>query len=251
MTTSIQHNGRARLWAYLGAALVPAACVALCLALIIALISLITRLEAERLQNSRASVILVELQERLETDLGLGFSLAESEAAQPLLEKSISLDSTIRAVEVLDERGVSLFNTDRGAIGEYVPRPWLREIEARRSAQQRSGWSVNTATERTLAEPIKGSFGEVQGYVAVTFATDQYVDRSGFILYAVLLSALSVALWAFICAYLNRARVEHSAAAFMQTRGDQTPPHMMIEQVKQRLDNALVSLNGIAPTEDR
>ncbi|MEC4720712.1 hypothetical protein RY831_16230 [Noviherbaspirillum sp. CPCC 100848] len=250
MTTSSRIGPQAKFWTYCGAAAVPAAGLMLCLLLVIAVIAFIARQESAHLQNNRADVILVDLQERLESDTALGFSLAEIEAAQPLLEKAILLDASIRAIEVMDERGVSLFNTDRGAIGEYAPASWLLRLRESQSGGKSSGWSIDTDEERTLALPVRGSFGELQGYVAMSFAASWQVDWTRFFLYSTLIALSTTALLIILTAWMAKARVERSLSRF-EDEGSDENAMVMIRQARQRLDDALASLNRITSEEKR
>ncbi|HSV46278.1 MAG TPA: hypothetical protein VLJ58_10855, partial [Ramlibacter sp.] len=85
---------------------------------------LLLALQAQQLQSlrdARLSIALHDIEERLEADLALGFELHDSARAQALLEDALAHDRSLLAAEVFDAKGLSLFNTDRGSIGEKVP----------------------------------------------------------------------------------------------------------------------------------
>lgn len=116
-------------------------------------------------KRERFRVTLLEMREKLETDLALGFELGDDRGAQDRLEQMLAQDGLLQAVEIFDQRGMSLFNTDRGSIRERVPARWLAQIEPGRE------WSVSDAEETVIGEPIRNAFGETVGYLAATYMT--------------------------------------------------------------------------------
>jgi hypothetical protein len=141
--------------------------------------------QAQALRDARLQITLNEIALRLEADLALGYDLPDSARAQRLLEDALAQDATLLAAEVFDPRGVSLFNTDRGSIGEQVPAGWL---EAAGRAATRAGnahpWAVTLAGDRTLGEALRGPFGEVAGHVSVTTAAAPWTAPAGFYAFA-------------------------------------------------------------------
>ncbi|HZY20484.1 MAG TPA: hypothetical protein VFE82_18590 [Ramlibacter sp.] len=133
------------------------------LLLLVAVLIAVQRLEAQSLGNARLEITLEEVRERLEADLSLGFELGASSRAQPLLEDMLARDPRLLAAEVFDPAGVSLFNTDRGAIGERIPDAWRGALAAAGGR-----WSAEAFDEVTLGLPIRGAFGEIAGHVSVT-----------------------------------------------------------------------------------
>lgn len=130
------------------------------LALLAGLVRHLQQAELDHLRDARLSITLQELKDRLEADLALGFDLADSARAQGLLEDALAHDRTLLAAEVFDPRGLSLFNTDRGAVGEQVPAAWLAAAGPR--------WTVSSASGTSLGMALRGPFGEVAGQVCVT-----------------------------------------------------------------------------------
>ncbi len=153
--------------------------------LLTAMLLSLQRTQAQLLREARLEIALQGLRERLETNLSLGFELADSEHAQAMLEDLLTADPSLLSAEVFDSSAVSLFNTDRGAIGERVPANWLSASSLNSSAANRSRggsgavsassdqwtWSVDSDEDSfTLGLPIRGTFGEVTGQVSITSA---------------------------------------------------------------------------------
>ncbi len=145
------------------------------LLLLTALLLSLQRTQAQALREARLEIALQGLRERLETSLSLGFELADSERAQALLEDLLADDPSLLAAEVFDASAISLFNTDRSAIGERVPPSWLMassgsqaDAAAGRPENQVHAWSVTSEDSFTLGLPIRGSFGEIAGQVSIT-----------------------------------------------------------------------------------
>lgn len=131
------------------------------LVLVGGLVRHVQQAELGKLRDARLSITLQELQDRLEADLALGFDLADSARAQGLLEEALARDPTLVAAEVFDPQGISLFNTDRGAVGERVPVAWLAAAAGPR-------WAVDNAADTSLGLALRGPFGEVAGQVCLT-----------------------------------------------------------------------------------
>jgi SAM-dependent MidA family methyltransferase len=126
--------------------------------------------QVQALRDARLSIALHDIQERLEADLALGFDLHDSARAQSLLEDVLANDGTLLAAEIFDARGVSLFNTDRGSIGERVPQAWLEAITLQVTADARAHrpWRAAAGSDLTLGAPLRGPFGEVAGHASLT-----------------------------------------------------------------------------------
>ncbi|WP_028605250.1 hypothetical protein [Ottowia thiooxydans] len=146
--------------------------VAMCgLLLLTALLFSLQRAQAQVLREARLDIALQGLRERLETNLSLGFELAESNQAQALLEDLLSDDPSLLAAEVFDTNSLSLFNTDRGAIGDRVPPSWIlasSTMTSTRGMEAHATWSVIGGESFTLGMPIRGPFGEISGHISIT-----------------------------------------------------------------------------------
>lgn len=167
------------------------------LVLIAALLVLVQGREVDDLRAARLSVTLSELSERLEQDLALGFDLAENSRAQTLIEDLINRDRGLEAIEIFDVNKISLFNTDRGSIGEQVPAAWAQAVTG---LDRSRTWQVSGTHEAVSGIAIYGPFGKPAGYVAVTIARASLPDLGRFIghvLFAALLLCLifPIAAW--------------------------------------------------------
>lgn len=134
--------------------------------LMLALVLGLQRQAVQGMRDARLQIALHEIKERLEADLALGFELGDSARAQALLEDALAQDRSLVAAEVFDPQGVSLFNTDRGAIGERVPEAWLAA-----SAKPGLLWSASVDGDTAVGIAVRGPFGEVSGQVSLTSAS--------------------------------------------------------------------------------
>lgn len=141
--------------------------------------------EVESLRDARLHITLLEIRDGLEADLALGLELADNGRAQGLLEQALPKDAGLRAVEVFDVQGVSLFNTDRASIHEKAPPDWMAAaFDATHNAAlqpHQTGstplrgaaspvWRQSAGRDQVLGLPLRGPFGEVVGALAVTAA---------------------------------------------------------------------------------
>lgn len=146
--------------------------VALVLGLAVATMSLQTFTESENSQRERVSVLLLDLREKIETDLRVGFEFQDDPNIQGWLE-ALLIDSTkLQAVEAFDLRGTSLYNTDRGSIGDAVPQEWLSASRRLYSGR----WIEADDRETVLGVPVRDGLGETAGYLAASYSTRQPGD---------------------------------------------------------------------------
>ncbi|MCA0325236.1 MAG: hypothetical protein LCH89_06485 [Proteobacteria bacterium] len=150
--------------------------IALCgLALLAATLVKLQHEQGLAMRQARLEITLRALNDRLETGLALGFELGDNHRAQAMLEELLADDSTLISAEVFDASGISLFNTDRGAIGEPVPAGWsvastrLKDglAPSAQGGSQRA-WSVMGRDDFTLGLPLRSAFGERVGDVCIT-----------------------------------------------------------------------------------
>ena len=138
-------------------------------ALVLALLMAMQAQQAQALRDARLHITLHEISDRLEADLALGYELQDNARAQSLLEDALAHDARLLSAEVFDARGVSLFNTDRGSIGEQVPEGWLESARARLASRHANQpWAVTLGGDRTLGVALLGPFGEVTGHTSIT-----------------------------------------------------------------------------------
>lgn len=128
-------------------------------------------LDRLRLGAAEANVdfMLTQLRGSLEANAGLGLPLADMRIAQDLIERAKANDEEILAVELFSPDGVSLFNTDRGSIGEKVAPLWQDAIRYRFEDER---WRIEELGNIVVGEVIRNDFDEPIGYIAVTISGD-------------------------------------------------------------------------------
>lgn len=211
---------------------------------LLAALASVQRLEGQRLQDARLELTLQEVRERLEADLAIGFELGASSRAQPLLEDTLARDPSLLAVEVFDAGGVSLFSTDRGAIGEPVPPAWRAAVAQAGHGDATAGrWSVQGDDDTTLGLPIRGAFGEGAGHVSATALRVPPPPRLALV-------AAAVAAWAAL-SLLALALVRRALARSLPDAASDplAPCARRLAQAQRRMDATLSSLaeEGAAP----
>lgn len=119
------------------------------------------------LRSTEANVgfLLTQLRGSVEANVGLGLALQDVRVAQGLIEQARAADDRVLAIEIFSPAGVSLFNTDRGAVGEAVPEAWRRAV-AWRVVDDR--WRVEELGAIVVGETLRNDFGEPVGQLAVT-----------------------------------------------------------------------------------
>lgn len=147
--------------------------------------------------DSRLEFVLTTLDGTIEASLDLGLPLGELREIEDLLERTLSAEPGIEAIEVFDATGVSRFGTDRGAANEPIPHAWVTAIRDNRSDPI---WRAVDRGGLTIGAPILTDFGAVAGDVAIVVPLD-LLERSpvdaGFVLLLTLGPALTAAVIAF------------------------------------------------------
>lgn len=124
--------------------------------------------EEQGIQQARLSLTLTGLQEAIEGDLALGLDLPDQQGIQPKLERALSIDSHLHAIDVVDRAGIALFSTDRGAIGEPSHPTITQAAEA--GGQEDRAWSTLVGSQAVMGIPLHNAFGEVVGHVNISYA---------------------------------------------------------------------------------
>jgi hypothetical protein len=150
---------------------VAAATVLLCAALVFG------ALDRLALRSTEANVdfLLSQLRGSIEANVGLGIPLADIRLVQGLVEQAKAADDRVLAVEVFSPSGISLFNTDRGAIGEDIPPAWHMAIRKRVDDGR---WRVEDLGDIVVGEAMRNDFGEAVGHLAVTLSDDSRQDHA-------------------------------------------------------------------------
>lgn len=134
----------------------------------VAMVEVLHQDAARRLYRAQVEITLQSVHDQLEAELLTSLALSRNMRAQQLLEDTVALDHRLLAAEVFDPSGRSLFNTDRGALGERVPDAWLAVIA--RAPRQREGlptWQLS-APEQVLGMPLRDGRGLTVGHLAFT-----------------------------------------------------------------------------------
>ncbi|MFN3547873.1 MAG: hypothetical protein ACK4U0_10330 [Mesorhizobium sp.] len=129
------------------------------------------------LRSAEANVdfLLSQLRDSIEANVGLGLPLADIRVAQSLVEQAKATDKRVLAVEVFSPSGISLFNTDRGAIGEDIPPAWHVAIRKRVDGDR---WRVEDLGDIVVGEAMYNDFGETVGHLAITISDDVRQDHA-------------------------------------------------------------------------
>lgn len=128
-----------------------------------------------QLVQSRLDFILANLRTTLEASLGLGLQLDQVPGAQDLIEREQLGTGLIRAIDVFDRNGRSLFSTDRGALGEPVPDSWRQQAARTRTDRV---WHVEARGDVVFGLNIDNNLGQIVGSVAITVVPEQWQRRS-------------------------------------------------------------------------
>ncbi len=160
--------------------------------------------------DSRLEFVLTTLDGTIEASLDLGLPLGELREIEDLLERTLSAEPGIEAIEVFDATGVSRFGTDRGAANEPIPHAWVTAIRNNRSDPL---WRAVDRGGLTIGAPILTDFGAIAGDVAIVVPLD-LLERSpvdaGIVFLLTLgpaLAAIAIVLIAVVLAARPAARV--------------------------------------------
>ncbi|UOM32909.1 PDC sensor domain-containing protein [Acuticoccus sp. I52.16.1] len=104
----------------------------------------------------------------VELNLQLGLPLVELQQVDTILENAVASTPDVLAADVIGRNGVTLFSTDRGAVGEPVPRAWAAAM-----ADGRGAWKARERETVTLGQPIMNDFGQLEGWVAIIVDADR------------------------------------------------------------------------------
>lgn len=124
---------------------------------------ILERTESE-IAQAQFNYVLARADEAVERSLQLGLPLTELEQTVPVLERILLRAPAVEAADVFSNAGITIFSTDRGAVGEPIPEPWRVAIrEAHGEA-----WSAQDSQRLTLSREISNDFGRPAGWAAIT-----------------------------------------------------------------------------------
>lgn len=140
---------------------VTSAGLALCAALVFGSLDRLSLRTAE----ANVDFLLTQLRDTIEANVGLGLPLADVRVVQDLIERAKATDPQVLAVEVFSPDGLSLFNTDRGSIGEAISASWQNAVQYRVVNER---WRVEEFGNIVVGQVIRNDFNEAVGYLAIT-----------------------------------------------------------------------------------
>ena len=203
------------------------------LVLMLAMLLALQHTEAQRLRDARLALVLQEMRESVELELALGLDLADIDQTRNVLESALRKDASLLSADVMDTRGLLLFSTDRGSVGETVASAVIqaakqqtemkRGSSADESAAQQAHWSTPGESDRSLGLAIRNSFSQIVGYISVT-ALPVETPLPVWVAWAALGLAGAFALLAWLAAYqasrqddrASNARPLQQAASVLQ-----------------------------------
>lgn len=121
------------------------------------------------LAEAELDFILRDAEQTIERNLQLGLPLAELQQVDALIERVRQSSPEIVAVDVFSRADVTLFSTDRGAVGEPVPESW---VEAREEMRQQGRFRADESDVVALGSPLTNDFGQTEGWIALIVQRD-------------------------------------------------------------------------------
>ena len=144
--------------------------------LLLAALLVFAALDRLRIQAAEANIdfALTQLRQSLESSVSLGLPLADVQIAQDLVERARASNPDILAVEIISATGLSLFNTDRGSLGEAITEQWADAISRARGRR----WQVQEVGAIVFGDAIRNDFGERVGGIAITVSGEARVAHA-------------------------------------------------------------------------
>jgi hypothetical protein len=127
------------------------------------------RSTADRLIKDRLVVTGAGLENSIRSSLMLGLQLSDIGTLPETMDRERSTDGLIRTIEVFDVEGRTLYSTDRLRAMRGVPAAWLEQGRGAGGDY----WMVKAGINSAVGVPIKNSFGQVIGHVALRFDENQ------------------------------------------------------------------------------
>lgn len=223
-----------------------------------------------RAAESNTDFVLTQLRDAVETSISLGLALPEIRVAQDLIERERAGSPDILAIEIFNPLGISVFNTDRGSVGEPITQAWQEAIR-RRAPDGR--WRIEEFGAIVVGESIRNDFGEAVGEIAVTLSGTARQAHADAVAEALLpwlaaTGAIAFCLVALIAALVLRAGGRDLAEAAEVLSADRpVPPPVQagadglvataiamrasVEQMTARVEAAAVMVRRIDEDEER
>lgn len=126
--------------------------------------------------EARLRFILADLDQTIERNLGLGLPLSELQPIERVLERTVTANESILAIEVFSPTGVALYSTDRGAVGERIPASWSNAIDERATNRTFRVLDRNTLV---MGTSVENDFDQVAGWVALVLEDSVLAQAGG------------------------------------------------------------------------
>lgn len=128
----------------------------------------------DRLIKDRLVVTGAGIENSIRSSLALGLQFSDIGTLPETMDRERSTDDLIRTVEVFDNDGQVLYSTDKLRAMRGVPKAWIQEAKGAEGDQ----WMVKSGINSAVGVPIKNSFGQVIGHVALRFDEAQLRESS-------------------------------------------------------------------------
>jgi hypothetical protein len=219
---------------------------ALCVALVFGSLDRLSLRTAE----ANVDFLLTQLRDTIEANVGLGLPLADVRVVQDLIERAKATDPQVLAVEVFSPDGVSLFNTDRGSIGEAISSAWQTAVRYR---VQNERWRVEEFGNIVVGQVIRNDFNEAVGHLAITVSGEArsklaesvltgLAKRAALVVPLALLAVLVVSMIVFDFTGRPLKRLAERLASDTPPAADSTAPALLLsgaEGVRLSVDRAV------------
>lgn len=167
------------------------------------------RSTADRLIKDRLVVTGAGIENSIRSSLALGLQFSDIGTLPETMDRERSTDELIRTIEVFDTEGQTLYSTDKLRAMRGVPPAWLNEAKGADGDQ----WMVKAGMNSAVGVPIKNSFGQIIGHVALRFDETQLAESSMRVARELTLTALGIFAAAAVLAWLAVQAVMNRMAA--------------------------------------
>ena len=124
------------------------------------------------IERSRFSVVLRDLQDTVEYALNLGVAISDFSQFQQMIESTQKRYPEITGINVIDTKGVSIFNTDKEMINKTVSKKWhTKAFEAKDS------WYVSDKNTHTIGVPIVNGINMVNASLSISYSQKNLTDK--------------------------------------------------------------------------
>ncbi|CAK0768848.1 putative Cache_3-Cache_2 domain-containing protein [Azospirillaceae bacterium] len=147
-----------------------------------------------QLNQARVNLVIQDIRQITESQINIGASIQSANNLQEILERKRGSDKGILSIEIFDQFGVSVHNTDRGLIGEHVPESWVAV-----SITKTEGiWSLMDQDAQVVGVTLQNSHFQPVGGVSLRYSLEksQYSVR----FYEETIQGIALS---FICAFAS------------------------------------------------